>query len=82
MQLTAFYAKMDVATLNYVEWQIGRSVCTSDAPPRCTGAPTETLAADVAALSPSMCLYSSFCRSFTERQYGWYNEPRFQKAIY
>ncbi len=81
MTLTAFYGRMDVATLNYVEWQIGRSICMPDAP-RCQAPPLDELPADIAALSPQQCVYAGFCRSFTEASYGWFHEPHFQKAIY
>lgn len=81
MELTAFYAQLDVATLNYVEWQIGRAVCTP-VQPHCAGAPAAEISADVAAISPHRCAYSAFCRSYTEPNYGWYHEPNFQKAIY
>lgn len=81
MNLTAFYADIDVATLNYIEWQIGRAVCTAEHP-KCTQMPREELAEDVAALSDLSCPYATFCRSFTEPQYGQYHEPHFQKAIY
>lgn len=81
MSLTAFYAGMDVATLNYVEWQIGRAICEHDTP-SCSTKSSEVLPADIEAISPFSCPFSSFCRSFTEPQYGWYQEPRFQKAIY
>ena len=81
MELTAFYAGLDVATLNYVEWQIGRAICTPEMP-KCTNPPVGALSDDVAALSPFQCPYATFCRSYTEPQYGWYHEPHFQKAIY
>lgn len=80
MNLTAFYSGLDVATLNYAEWQIGRSVCTAENP-RCD-TPSAELPADVAALSPNRCLFSNFCRAYNEPQYGWFHEPHFQKAIY
>jgi hypothetical protein len=81
MDVTAFYAGIDVAGLNYIEWQIGRAVCTAENP-RCTSVPFENLPDDVAALSDALCPYANFCRSFNEPQYGWYHEPHFQKAIY
>lgn len=81
MDTTAFYAGLDVATLNYIEWQIGRAVCTAENP-NCVSPPDEELATDVVVLSPTRCAYSEFCRSYNEPQYGWYHEPHFQKAIY
>jgi hypothetical protein len=81
MNLTAFYANSDVATLNYVEWQIGRAVCVPEFP-HCANPPLDELPANVGALSPAKCVFVDFCRSYTEPQYGWYQEPHFQKAIY
>jgi len=81
MSLTAFYAAIDVATLNYVEWQIGRAICGPDIP-YCDKPPPNRLPNDVEALSPQRCAFARFCRSFTEPEYGWYYEPHFQKAIY
>jgi len=81
MNLTALYANLDVATLNYVEWQIGRTICTAQSP-HCAHLPTGKLPLDVEALSSSQCTFVDFCRSYTEPQYGWYHEPHFQKAIY
>jgi len=81
MSLTAFYAQLDVATLNYVEWQIGRTVCRADVP-FCVTPPPDKLPADVEALSPLRCAFANFCRSYNDPEYGWYHEPQFQKAIY
>ncbi len=81
MNLTAFYAGLDIATLNHVEWQIGRSICTPNMP-HCVDPPLDDLPANVRALSPICCAFVEFCRSYTEPQYGWYQEPHFQKAIY
>ena len=82
MKLTAFYSGLDVATLNYIEWQIGRSVCIADPPAFCTRPPEDELPADIAPLCGSSCAYSVFCRSHTQPSYGWFHEPQFQKAIY
>jgi hypothetical protein len=81
MELTAFYANIDIATLNHVEWQIGRAICTS-LQPRCLGDSPPDFPTDIRALSPHCCVYSKFCRAFNEPRYGWFYEPTFQKAIY
>jgi hypothetical protein len=81
MALTALYAGMDVAILNYVEWQIGRTICTADAP-YCNKVLLKGLPSDVEALCSSECAFAHFCRSYTDPKYGWYHEPHFQKAIY
>lgn len=80
MNLTAFYSNIDVASLNYIEWQIGRSICIPDIP-LCTF-PPQGLAPDVAKLCIGSCGYVGFCRAFNDVTYGWFNEPQFQKAIY
>ena len=82
MNLTSFYSGLDVATLNYVEWQIARTLCTPDLPAHCVSRPDEALPADVADLCVDRCAFADFCQSFTQPDYGWYHEPQFQKAIY
>jgi hypothetical protein len=81
MNLTAFYATLDVATLNYIEWQIGRGICTPEFP-RCTHLQLDNLPDEIIELSPCRCAFSDFCRAYTEPQYGWYHEPHFQRVIY
>lgn len=81
MNLTGFYAGLDVATLNYLEWQIGRAVCTPENP-NCDHPSRDEMPPEVAELSPFRCAYASFCRAFNDPHYGWYHEPQIQKAIY
>lgn len=82
MNLTSFYSDVDVATLNYVEWQIARSLCTPDVPAFCDDQPIDDLPPEIAALCDGGCAFRAFCRSHTEPNYGWFHEPQFQKAIY
>ena len=87
MRSTAFYAGLDVATLNYVEWQIARNVCVPDlgpelAPDFCTAPSNVGLPSDVARVSPAGCAFSPHCRTLRDPAYGWFREPQFQKAIY
>jgi hypothetical protein len=87
MRSTAFYAGLDVATLNYVEWQIARNICVPDlrpelAPMFCTAPYNVGLPSDVARVSPMGCTFSSHCRTLRDPSYGWFREPQFQKAIY
>jgi hypothetical protein len=81
MELTAFYAKLDIATLNHLEWQIGRAICTS-LRPSCSTAPPADLPSDIALLCPQRCLFAVFCPSYNEPREGWFYEPQVQKAIY
>jgi hypothetical protein len=82
MNFTSYYSGLNIATLNYLEWQIGRAVCIPDIPALCLDPPHRDLPPDVNAVCRSACAFSEFCRAFTQPSYGWYNEPQFQKAIY
>lgn len=82
MKLTSFYSGLDVATLNYVEWQIGRTLCLPDPPAFCRAPPEEPLPGDVAIVCPGRCAFSKFCQSLNDSGYDWFHEPQFQKAIY
>lgn len=86
MRDTAQYAGLDVATLNYLEWQLARTICVSelgrDWHPHCLSAPTGELPRDVAHLIAGPCPYGQACRTLCDRGYDWFNEPQFEKAIY
>ena len=82
MTLTSLYSGLDIATLNYLEWQIGRSVCIPDPPALCLDPPHDELPPDVGAVCKTACAFSTFCRARAQPSYGWFHEPKFQKAIY
>lgn len=86
MRDTAFYAGLDIATLNYLEWQLGRAICVSELNrswhPYCVAAPKEELPFDVRRLVDNACPYATGCRALEDRGYEWFNEPQFEKAIY
>lgn len=87
MRQTALYSGIDVATLNYVEWQIGRSICVQElgpdlAPFHCEAPAPADMPDDVRALAPYGCPFADVCSSLNEPRYGWFREPQFQKAIY
>jgi hypothetical protein len=86
MRDTALYGGLDVATLNYLEWQLARTICVSelarDWHPNCLNAPTQELPHDVARLVAGPCPYGQSCRTLCDRGYDWFNEPQFEKAIY
>lgn len=82
MNFTAYYSGLDMATLNYIEWQIGRSICIPDPPALCLDPPHAELPADVNVICQAACALASFCRAHNEPAYGWFHEPQFQKAIY
>jgi len=82
MNLTSLYSGLDIATLNYLEWQIGRSICIPDPPALCLDPPHHELPPDVNEICKTACSLSTFCRAHTQPNYGWFHEPQFQKAIY
>ena len=86
MRDTALYAGLDIATLNYLEWQLARTICIAelgrDWHPHCAHVPARELPQDVARLVVGSCPYSEGCRTLGDRGYDWFNEPQFQKAIY
>lgn len=82
MAFTSHYSGLDVATLNYVEWQMGRSICIPDLPALCLDPPHMELPPDVGAICQSACALADCCRARNQPSYGWFHEPQFQKAIY
>ncbi|SFR79854.1 hypothetical protein [Sphingomonas jatrophae] len=86
MRDCAQYAGLDVATLNYLEWQLARTICISELGPEwhphCVNAPAQELPHDVARLVAGPCPYGQSCRTLGDRGYEWFNEPQFEKAIY
>lgn len=82
MSLTAYYSGLDIATLNYLEWQIGRSICLPQPPALCLTPPVADIPADVAAVCLTACAMSTFCRALHQESYPWFHEPQFEKAIY
>jgi hypothetical protein len=86
MRETSFFAGVDIATLNYVEWQLGRTICVSELSRTwhsyCLSAPKGDLVHDVRQLVGRGCPYAMGCRALDDRGYEWFNEPQFEKAIY
>ncbi|MEQ1515432.1 MAG: hypothetical protein ABL931_02960 [Usitatibacteraceae bacterium] len=87
MRSTAFFAGLDVATLNYLEWQLARSLCIPELDGSrtnqfCTARTNDKLPEDICSITPSGCPFRSDCRSLNDPYYSWYREPTFQKAIY
>ncbi|MCZ4344326.1 hypothetical protein O4H52_22260, partial [Sphingomonadaceae bacterium G21617-S1] len=87
MRQTALYSGIDVATLNYLEWQIGRSICVEELGPElvdfhCEAPAPADMPDDVRALATCRCPFAGFCGSLNDPGYGWFREPQFQKAIY
>ena len=81
MELTSFYSGLDIATLNYLEWQIARNVCDAD-DPKCHYARLSSMPSDISKIFGKSCLFSEECEALNNTTYGMFKEPHFQKAIY
>ena len=87
MRQTALYSGIDIATLNYLEWQIGRSICVEELGPKiaplyCEAPAPPEMPEEVRALALCRCPFAGFCGSLNEPGYSWFREPQFQKSIY
>jgi hypothetical protein len=82
LKLTAFYANLPIPDVNYVEWQIGRSVCTK-VRPFCTRVhgPTE-LDPDIARLFSGLCPFVAFCPGVENEGFRRLKQPNFQTSFY
>jgi hypothetical protein len=80
--LTARFARLTVPDVNYIEWQLGRTVCTRDGPRCLAGERVSTLDPEVAKLFTGVCPFANHCAAF--RDPGWMKlrEPVFQKSFY
>lgn len=82
-KLTSFYSGLSVADLNYVEWQIGRSVCLNEGP-HCDSVGSELNdAPDVKLLTTGACPYRRTCLSRNELPaFLAFEEPNFISSDY
>lgn len=75
-ELTAHYAGLSVADVNYIEWQIGRSICFNKNP-ICKNKDIEvSIADDVKILCNGTCPYIGVCAAFnTDSDFISFEEP-------
>ena len=65
-KLTAFYAGLNVADVNYIEWQIGRSICVNNEP-LCKKANKKfDTAKDIYPLCNGTCPFIETCQSYND----------------
>jgi hypothetical protein len=82
-QLTAFYAGLNVADVNYIEWQIGRSICLNEKPLCLLPDTNIEIAEDIAPLCDQQCPYKKQCLSFNnQRQFILFEEPKYISKDY
>lgn len=80
-ELTAFYAGVNIADLNYIEWQVARSVCTNKKP-KCEDSVID-LPEDVKQICSIGCPYSSCCTALNfDKTFIELEEPKFISRMY
>lgn len=82
-QLTAYYAKLNVADVNYIEWQIARNICTNENPACNSLEDNVSLPSDINLLCNSCCPYSKECTSNNENpRFVSFEEPIYISTDY
>lgn len=64
-QLVAYYSKLNVADVNYIEWQLARNICKNKVP-QCKAACSENIPEDISSLFTTDCPYIEVCLSYNE----------------
>ena len=82
LDLTAFYAGLPVSEVNYIEWQIGRSICQVDAPNCVAKAAKPLLPENMASLFVNACPYMEFCLACEDPEWRMLREPELRKSFY
>lgn len=82
VMLTAHYAGINVAEINYIEWQIGRNACTNK-DPICKNERPNNLPLSIKKLSLSACPYEKECLAFNRiEEFIEFEEPIFITSHY
>ncbi len=76
---TAFYAALPVPDVNYIEWQLGRGVCTVNEPSCESG--TRFSDPVITTLSESRCPYAEFCAALRDDRW-LIAEPHYQGSFF
>jgi hypothetical protein len=82
LDLTAFYANLAVGEVNYIEWQLGRAVCTTESPACLTMTRNPELEGTVAVLFDGPCIYLSTCETCRDPTWRQLKEPISKKSFY
>lgn len=83
VKLTAFYADLNVADTNYIEWQIGRSICLNGKPACQSSEPSKSIAQDIQSLFSGRCPYIEVCESMNSSpNFINFEEPNFISSNY
>jgi len=82
VRLTAFLGGLTVPDLNFIEWQLGRSICGRGTPTCISGIRARPLDPEVAKLFDTNCPYSESCTAFQNPRWLQLQEPVFKKTFY
>ncbi|HEK0906692.1 TPA: hypothetical protein SMQ04_001430 [Pseudomonas putida] len=82
LKSTAHYANLNVAQVNFIEWQLGRSTCTNENP-RCELPANASISSSISNLFNGCCPYSECCLAFTTlKEFIEFEEPLFFSSHY
>lgn len=82
LKLTAHYANLNIAQVNFIEWQLGRSTCTNKTP-RCALPPPNNAPTSIKKLFDSKCPYADCCTALTQmKEFIEFEEPLFFSTLY
>jgi len=82
VKLTAFLGGLTVPDVNFIEWQLGRSICVRGTPGCISGVRARPLDSEVAKLFDTRCPYSENCTAFQDPRWLQLQEPVFKKTFY
>lgn len=80
VRTTAFYASLTIPDINYIEWQVGRSLCHAD-DPSCADA-TALDGTDLESVCAGACPYSSFCLARNDAGWRELREPEIRTVFF
>lgn len=82
LKLTAHYANLNIAETNFIEWQLGRSVCTNSEP-ACTEVKSISLPPSISSLVVDRCPYINVCEANNlMAEFIKFEEPLFISSNY
>jgi hypothetical protein len=82
LRATARFSGLTVADVNYVEWQLGRSVCDHIKPACLKRRIAPGLDNDIGCLFDRFCPYMNFCKACADEEWRKLKEPQFKSTFY
>lgn len=82
-KLVSFYSGLNIADVNYIEWQIGRSVCLNEGPLCQNQSAKIEIAEDVGHLCSGSCPYVEVCEAYNrDKKFIQFQEPKYVSTDY